>query len=115
MYHVPISRIPLLQDPPFTLFLVLLRAALGRRVLGLLRIPLGEASRLERGVLCAATGLGLMQYIAFGLGVAHLLTPLAVKISLFALTILLLPDIHRLIRASFFTPSNNAAQSFHGL
>ena len=99
MFHIPISRIPLLQDPPFALFLVLLGAALGRRALGLLRVPLHAASRLERGVLCAATGLKLAAIIAFGLGMAHVLTPLAVKISLFVLTILLLPDIHRLLRA----------------
>ena len=56
-------------------------------------------SRIERGVLCAATGLGLLQYVAFGLGASGHLTPSAVKISLLALTVLLLPDMVRVCRA----------------
>jgi Dolichyl-phosphate-mannose-protein mannosyltransferase len=107
MFHLPTSRIPLLQDPPFALFLVLLGTALGWRLLRILRVPFkekieeksAETSRIERGVLCAATGLGLLQYIAFGLGAIGHLTPSAVKGSLLVLTILLLPDMAHVCRA----------------
>ena len=58
-YYVPVSSIPLLQDPPFVAALVLLGTAVGWRTLRLLRAPLSDITALERGVLSAAVGLGL--------------------------------------------------------
>ena len=81
-YHVPISPCPLLLDPPFVLLLVWLGIAIGFRCLTLLRVPLDSISRLERYVLCAALGLGLMQYLPFILGMCGRLTSPAVKIGM---------------------------------
>jgi hypothetical protein len=97
-YHVPVSAIPLLQDPPFVLYLTLLAAAIGYRVLSLLRVPMGQVSALERGTLSAAVGFGLLQYLPFALGMAGSLSPLSVRIGLIGLTALVLPDMLRILR-----------------
>lgn len=99
-YRVPVSTVPLLQDPPFVLGLVLLATALGYRLLRLLRAPLGEVTALERGVLAAALGLGLLQYLPFGLGMARVLKPAAVWIGLAVLAVLLAPDMARVARGA---------------
>ena len=92
---------PLLHDPPAVLFICLLGTALGRRLLRILRAPLPTVSRLERGVLCAAMGLGMLQYLAFGLGSAHALTPRNLTVGLAILSLLLLPDIGKVLRAIY--------------
>jgi len=50
-YHIHASAVPLLQDPPFVLFLTLLGTAIGYRTLKALGAPLGGITRLEKGVL----------------------------------------------------------------
>ena len=97
-YHVPISRLPLLQDPPFVVALVLLAMAIGYRTLRLLGAPVEAVTRLERGALSAAIGLGLLQYLPFALGTANLLTPVAVRIGLLALAAIFARDIASIVR-----------------
>jgi hypothetical protein len=97
-YRVPTSGIPLLQDPPFVCALVLLGTALGARLLRALRAPREELSALEQGVLAAALGLGLLQYLPFALGMAHRLTPTALGWGLAALALLLAGDMRRVVK-----------------
>src|SRR5690348_13260729 len=102
-YVVPTSSVPLLQDPPFVLGLVLLGTAIGSRVLRWLRAPLGEVSAVERGVLAAAVGLPALQYLAYGLGMAGvlasrpMLTPAGIWCGLAALAALLAHDMARVL------------------
>lgn len=98
-YHVPTSAIPLLEDPPFVIGLVLLGTALGWRTLRLLHAPLGDITGLERGTLSAAVGLGLLQYLPYALGMAHLLTPFTIRLALVVLQLLLLRDILLILAA----------------
>src|SRR5579884_4016784 len=97
-YHVPISSLPLVQDPPFVLTLTLLGTALGYRLLRWLRAPLGEVSALERGAISAALGLGLLQYLPFGLGGGGLLKPGTLRLGLGLLALLLAPAMLRVVR-----------------
>jgi hypothetical protein len=97
-YYVPVSSIPLLLDPPFTLWLFLVATAVGRRTLKLLGVS-GPDFVLERGVLAAALGLGLLQFLPFGLGMLGVLTPVAVAVGLGVVSVLALPDIWVVLRA----------------
>lgn len=99
MFSVPISALPLLEDPPFAVGLALLGTSLGHRTLRWLGAPLDEATALERGVLAAAIGLGLLQYLVFTLGMSGRLTPLALWLSLAILAVLLGPTAWRVLRA----------------
>lgn len=84
-YQTPVSSIPLLQDPPFILLMLWLACAIGYRALRVLKAPLSDVSPLEKGVLSAALGLGLLQYVGYTLGMAGALSPKSVWISLIAL------------------------------
>lgn len=93
---MPISACPLLHDPPFVLGLVWLAAAIGSRLLRLLRAPLNAGGALEHGLLSIALGLGLLQYLPFALGMAGHLTPQALWIGLTILTALSAADMGRI-------------------
>ncbi len=100
MYQSPVSALPLLYDPPFTVWMLALGLALGYRLLRVLRVPLGDATPLERAVLSACVGLGVQQYVAFGLGIAGALRPAAIWAALIIETVALGPDIVRIARAA---------------
>ncbi len=94
MYQTLVSTIPLLEDPPFVIMIVVLATAIGRRAM--LTIGLREETDkifLEKVVFTAALGMGLLQYLFFGLGMAGKATPQAVWIGLSALLLLFLGDI----------------------
>jgi hypothetical protein len=76
-------------------------AALGRRILILLKSPFAEATRLERAVIASAIGLGALQYVPFFLGAVGLLKPLAIWIALGLLTALLFSDMLGVARAGW--------------
>jgi hypothetical protein len=97
-YHVPTSAVPLLQDPPFVLWLLLLATALGYRCLRWMQAPRSQVSALEWGVLSAALGLGWLQYLPFALGMSGRLTIMNIGLGLILLTALLLPDMLRVLR-----------------
>jgi hypothetical protein len=99
-YHVPTSAVPLLEDPPFVLALALLAAAIGHRLLRVLGAS-ADATALERGTISAALGLGLLQYLPFGLGMAGALTPRAVWIGLAGLYLLFARDAVDVARGVF--------------
>jgi hypothetical protein len=99
MFHVPISAIPLLYDPPFVLALLLLATALGFKVLRTFKAPIGSLSRLEKGLFSAALGLGLLQYLPFTLGSVGALTPRNIAVGLIIVALLLLKDLLRIVRS----------------
>ena len=99
-FHVPLSAVPILRDPPFVVAMLLLGAALGRRTLRTVRAPVSELSRLEYGVVCAALGSGLLQYVAFSLGVAGRLTPPNLRLAFAVVALLLVADLWAVVRAS---------------
>ena len=70
-FVVPISNAPLLRDPPFVVWLCLLAAAIGVRVFRLLKAPDKNLSRLERSLLAAGVGFGLLSNVALILGSLH--------------------------------------------
>ena len=98
-YHVPVSAYPLIQDPPFLLFLFWLGAGIGYRCLLILRVPLGETTRLERGILSTSIGMGLLQYLSLTLGMTGTLTPRAHFAGLAVLTMVFGRDMVRLARS----------------
>lgn len=91
-YTVPVSSVPLLQDPPFVLALLVLAAALGRRILLLVGARPERAPALEWGVLCAGVGLGAIQAMPFALGALGVLTPAGVWLALGLLAVALAHD-----------------------
>lgn len=92
MYQTLVSATPLLEDPPFVIMLVVLATAMGRRTMRIAGLVEKELS-LERIVFAAALGMGLLQYLFFGLGMAGKVTSQAVWIGLSALLLLFLGDI----------------------
>src|SRR5262245_6255572 len=98
-YHINVSAVPLLQDPPFVLALTLLGAAIGYRTLRALGAPLGAVTRLERGVLSAAVGLGLLQYLPYALGMAGMLRAQTLWIGLGILAVAFARDAFHVVRA----------------
>jgi hypothetical protein len=104
-FQVPTSSVPLLQDPPFVVALVALGTAIGYRTLRGLGAPMADVSSLERGILSAALGLGLLQYLAFSLGAMGCLTPITVWIGLGVLTLLFAPDLLRILRSVLRVPT----------
>ena len=102
MFVVPETNLPVLHDPPFVLWLCLLATAMGSRLLRVLRLSESELTRLERGVLCAGIGLGLLSNVALLLGLVSLLTPTNVEIALTLLILLFSPDMLRVLRSLRF-------------
>jgi Glycosyltransferase family 87 len=107
-YQVPVSAYPLIQDPPFVLWLVLLGSAIGYRLLRTLGVPLGQISAVERGVFSAAVGLGLLQYLPFGLGMSHMLRPQSVWIGMVVLSALFVRDMFRIVRGTWAAVNRRA-------
>ena len=98
-YHVPVSAHPLLADPPFVLWILLVAAALGRRTLlwfGVAR----DGNALERSIVGTILGLGYLQYPIYGLGMASLLTPRAVWTVLVVVSLAALPDLIAIARSA---------------
>ena len=104
-FRVPVSVHPIVQDPPFVIVLFLLATAIGFRVLRTARITAEDGTRLERGVISAVIGLGLLQYLPFGLGVAGVLTPRALWIGLLSLCAVFAFDMLAVARAVAKMPS----------
>ncbi len=98
-FAVPHSYVPLLLDPPYVLALFALGAAVGRRLLRLVRAPLSALTRAEYGVVAAALGTGLLQYPMFALGVTGHLTPIAIRVVLGLLALALAGDVIAVARA----------------
>lgn len=98
-YYVPVSTHPLLADPPFVLWILVLAAALGRRALTWLGVR-RDGTALERTLVGTILGLGFLQYPIYGLGMASSLTPRAVWIVLALLSLAALPDALALARSA---------------
>jgi hypothetical protein len=94
-YSVPFTRIPLLEDPPFAIGLFWLGTAIGYRALRRLRVPLVETFALERGLLSAAVGMGLLQFVPFVLSLGGGLTRSTILIALLLLALLFARDMGR--------------------
>lgn len=84
---------PLLTDPPFVCLLLILTTALGRRGLVWLRIPSLDLPPLEKGLLAAALGLGLLPLLFFGLALVRQANVLGCNLLLLTLAITLWRDI----------------------
>jgi len=87
------------MDPPFVLSLLAIGAGIGLRLLDALQASGKEATRLERGLVATALGLGLLQYLPFALGAAGLLTPATVWSGLVVATIVAAGPALRILRA----------------
>jgi hypothetical protein len=99
-FQIPVSLHPIVRDPPFVLLLFWLAAAIGRRALRTAQpLAFARALPLERGVICCAIGLGLLQYVPFSLGVNHVLTPRALWIAVIALLALFAFDMALVARS----------------
>lgn len=85
MDQFPTSRLALLTDPLFVLWLLFVAFFVGARVFSLLTKS-EEATPLERTLLSLLLGLGLLEYIPFGLGMAEALTPTNLWIASLLLT-----------------------------
>jgi hypothetical protein len=109
--HLPVSAHPLLQDPPFVLALLWLATAIGYRAISFLRISLRAATALERGVLCAAVGIGLLPVVPFCLGAARLLTPSALRIALIVQFVVFSFDMARVGRAGLLAARRSRIRS----
>jgi hypothetical protein len=96
---------PIVRDllPALALFWVAI--ALGRRFLRLLAIPQTVVAPAERTFVCAALGIGFIQYLPFTLGVLGTLSPLHLRISLGVLAALLAPDLIHVARQALAAPS----------
>jgi hypothetical protein len=78
-----------------------LAAALGDRLLRLIRAPLSQLTSWERGVVSAAIGTGALQIVPLALAAAGRLHPLEVRIAMGALAVALAGDLWRVARATF--------------
>jgi len=91
---------PVVHAPFFSLLFWWLTAALGYRMLRLLRVPTVTLTSLEQGFLSLTLGAGFLQYLPWTLGELHLLTVNALRIAMLALTVVLAPDLARVARAA---------------
>ena len=76
--------------------IALFSAALGRRLLRLLRVPIRNAA--ERGIFAAALGIGAWQAVPFGLFALRVGSPGVIRIVTGILALLLLPDALAVLR-----------------
>ncbi|HEX3855253.1 MAG TPA: hypothetical protein VHW01_30025, partial [Polyangiaceae bacterium] len=74
--------------------------ALGYRVLRWLGVPLASANALERGVICAGVGAGVLQYVPLALGSLHHLSPSSLRSACALLALLLLYDAVHVARGA---------------
>ena len=91
----PLTRIPLVFDSLLTLFLFVLAAGLGRRLLRL--FSLRPSNTLEHGLFAATLGLGVLSYLPFTLFATGLGRPPVVVGATILLALLLLPDEIRVL------------------
>ncbi len=89
--------IPLLSGAVLFTLLTVLAAALGRRILILLKVS--PVDRLEHGVFAIGLGLGALQLIPFCLFAMGYGKPVAIRVTTALLAILLAPDLFQVIRA----------------
>ena len=97
-FSIPVSECPLWRDPPFVFGLVWLGTGIGHRALRLLHAKTEAVRRLEHGVLAAALGLGLLQFLPYTLGMLGLLTPANLGVGLLLLAALFARDMLRVAR-----------------
>lgn len=97
MEQFPTSRLALLTDPVFVLWLLFVAFFVGARVLRLFTKP-EEATKLERSLLSLLLGLGVLQYIPYGLGMAGELTQTNLWIASLLMTVYALFEAVRAFR-----------------
>lgn len=73
MDQFPTSRVALLVDPPFVLWLLVIAYFLGKRILGLF-VREGAASRGESRIFSLLLGLGTLEFVPYALGMSAQLT-----------------------------------------
>lgn len=74
MEQFPTSRVALLVDPPFVLWLLVIAFFSGRRILSVL-IQKDGASRGEQRIFSLLLGLGTLEFVPYVLGMSAQLTP----------------------------------------
>jgi hypothetical protein len=99
MPQLATGGLAILICPLFTLFVVTLGAAIGRRVLVLANAP-REGMPLETAVLATALGLGLLQYVPFALGAFGALGVGSVRLAITAIALLFFVDIRAVARGA---------------
>ncbi len=100
-YTVPVSSVPLLQDPPFVAGLLLLAIAAGYRLLRTLKVPLQQLTAAEKAALYVASGFGLLQYVPLLLGAVGALSPRTLWAGLALVAALLARDELRVLRSAW--------------
>jgi len=90
--------IPLLSGAALFTLLTLLAAALGRRILILLRASPND--RLEHGVVATGLGLGALQFVPFCLFAIGYGRPIGIRVTTGLLTLVLALDVYHVVRAA---------------
>lgn len=90
---------PLLLGTLLFFGLLLLSAALGRRLLRALRLPITAPA--ERGVLAAGLGLGALQALPFALFALGIGKPVVFRLAVVSLALVLLPDLRAVFRCAW--------------
>src|SRR2546421_10391917 len=88
--------IPLIIGGMLLALLLLLGAALGRRILILLRVR--SESLLEQGALAMGLGLGALQFLPFALFATGFGKPIGIRVATAVLAIALLRDMAAVVR-----------------
>jgi hypothetical protein len=89
---------PLLLGTAFLILLILLSAALGRRLLRWLHCEF--TNPITHALFATGLGLGALQYLSFTLLAFGIASPMAFRIAVGLLALLLAPDILRVIRST---------------
>jgi Dolichyl-phosphate-mannose-protein mannosyltransferase len=96
MQEFPVSRVPLLQDPPFVLWLIVIAFCLGRRALGILDRS-ATTNRTEAVLFSTALGLGMLSYVPYGLGMVGALSSRNLWIATGLLSLVAVFDVGRFL------------------
>src|SRR5438309_6028842 len=91
--------IPLITGGVLLALLLLLGAALGRRILLILRIR--SESLLEQGALALGLGLGTLQFLPFALFATGFGKPIGIRVATGVLAVALLWDMATVVHAGF--------------
>ncbi len=92
---------PLIHAPLFALAYYLLACALGLRFLRSTGLASKLLTRVETGLLAITLGVGLLQFLPVALAVPRQLSPASVRISVLVLSLVLLKDQWRVIKALY--------------
>lgn len=101
---------PLFHIPVFLLCFWSVATALGYRLLRFLNVPREAFGPWETGVVSAAIGAGLLQYIPFTLAAAGHMTATALRVATIALAVVLTPDLVRIYRRVWLALKETAQQ-----